>query len=403
MRKYLLALLAGVALSCAPLGAQWTPDNSKTNVENLKDLLAEREAAYENDEANAYLKLHFWSMRQLIQEYPPSESQAAGMITAFNNPTVGGGPFRYQRGERQLVIAYISSGGGKLSYVRYQLPSRWQPTNKYPVYVWARGGGANNYPADIIDAVYGPQVSGDLIEGCASAVYKDGFTLMPGCLGGRSYEGDQELDFIDGVEAVRSRFLTDENRYYMGGFSNGGKATYFLGSRTMDRFKWAALGMCAPAVRSNLTEEYAMPLKNTPVWMAVGANDSSWRPTTHDTRDILTAIGNPPEVYYEVPGLGHQWTWDFQLNMYEFMKAHTYTPVDPFSDDPAISYTVSPTQGKLQVEVESPFGTLVKIQESDDLESWTEVDDVLLKQNAPNKVVIEETAPTEVKFYRLAK
>ncbi len=330
----------GQLFTVSPLdGVTWSPpaweeDPGKSNFDNLIDLLETLEASVEEVEELWFLKMHFEGIRRLAQVYPPSDSQASDLIETFTDPQRGASLSAYINGKRELIFAYESDAGGVLSYVRYALPLRWNPNAMYPLYVWARGGGSRPYPADVAgsDGVYDDQIKDRVILGTPSGHFAHGLTIQPGALGGRGYTGDEEVDFLHGLDLFRSMFRTDPRRYYFGGFSNGGKAAYLIGARTVDRYHWAALGMCAPAIRQNLNADYAAPLAGTPIWIGVGQNDSLLQ-TARDLRDVLTDLDSPPEHYEEVANLGHMWTWEFQTSMYDFFNLREY--VAPGGPPPA--------------------------------------------------------------------
>jgi hypothetical protein len=328
-----LTLLTGTELHATPNPLQtvtwippiWQRDTGKVPLVNLLELLEglERQAAKQDE--LWFLELHFGSMRRLLETYPPSEAQVEPLIDIYSDINRGAGLLPYTSGNREFLLAYDSQAGGVLSYVRCTLPNQWNPLAHYPLYVWGRGGGSTPYPGDVISR-YNDQINGTTIPGTPSAVYKNGFTIIPGGLGGRTYTGQSGDDFIEGIDVFRSHFRTDWRRHYMGGFSNGGKATYLIAAQTQHRLHWAALGMGAPAMREDatLTAEYAAPLANVPVWIAVGANDASWLQPTRWLRDLLTQIGNPPEHYLEQPGIGHTWIWDWQSAIYTWMNTKQY-------------------------------------------------------------------------------
>lgn len=380
---------------------EWNADESKTPMENLIDLLTGLEEAASASNDHGYLESHYASMKLLLEAYPPSTVQTEGLINAFMNPVEGGGPFRYGRGERPLVLAYESSVEGVVSYVTYSLPSRWNAQVEYPVYVWARGGSSTPYPGDIY-TVFDKQINQPVNEpfpGLPSSVFKDGYTVMPGALGGRAYTGEQQVDFIDGLDLFLSHYKTDETRYYLGGFSGGGRAAYMIGAPTVHRYNWAALGMAAPAVTQNLNAEYAAPLVNTPVWIIVGANDSSWIGNTRNVRDVLIEIGNPPVYYHEEPGVGHNWTWDFQKGMYDFFKTQQYiAPTPPPADLKIIRDSES---GAFMLIIEALDSFQARLEVSEDMMDWQWQEDLDLAAN--DFYWGDYISPSEKRFYRLVR
>jgi predicted esterase len=411
----LLFSTAVLLFGAEPDSSSWTYDTQKSEVENLRDLVAVLEVDLGAD--YWYLEWHFQSLALLLETYPPSASQALEMIEALSDPEDGGGVGAYITGARQLLIAYQSSASGKVSYARYTLPGAYEnprlpADTQFPVYAWARGGGPDYYPEDILLYVYQGQIDGGAIAGTPSSAVRNGFTIMPGALGGRAYVGNEAADFFQALDELLQRFehKIDRSRLYLGGFSNGGKGAFLLSSQSVDKYHWAAIGLCAPAVRSqSMIDDYIGTLSEIPVWLAVGAEDGL-ASAARNLRDSFTALGNPPDVYYEVEGLAHEWTWDFQYDMFGFFQLQTYEFENPFEGPEAVRLTIGPTTlgGGVQLLIESPVGATVALWGSANLDDWTFVKEVSLEagQNEIDSLPLDgasSSSSADLRFFRLAE
>ncbi len=65
----------------------------------------------------------------------------------------------------------------------------------------------------------------------------------------------------------------------------------------MDTYHWAALGMCAPAIRgSQFVAERVHKIGGVPGWLGGGDEDHRWILPTRKLDSLLTSIGKSPEV-----------------------------------------------------------------------------------------------------------
>lgn len=301
----------------------WIPDTAKSDKDNLISLLSLLENNAGKYDELSFLESHFASVKMLVEEYSPPMTLIQDLIFAFSDFEGAGGIEEYLAGNRQLLLSYNSRNTNVISYAVYTLPKNWNPLLSYPLYCWGRGGWDTPYPGDIHNQLK-QQVKGGFIAGTPSGVYKDGYTIIPGGLGLKSYTGDCRADYLQGLDLFLENFNTDPRCFYMAGFSNGGKATLLISSETMDKYHWAAIGMCAPAANDYLDSERISKIQ-VPVWLGVGVNDRyGLLSTTRKVKELLTNAGNPPEVYLEVPELDHVWTWDFQKGMYSFLETKEF-------------------------------------------------------------------------------
>ena len=103
------------------------------------------------------------------------------------------------------------------------------------------------------------------------------------------------------LELVRKEFTIDEKRIYLLGHSMGGGGTWHLGTKYPD--VWAGLAPIAPAAFGQPTG--LDKLKNVPVIVVQGDNDTLVRP--EGTRRWVAKLKelNVPHEYLEIAGAGH--------------------------------------------------------------------------------------------------
>jgi poly(3-hydroxybutyrate) depolymerase len=110
-----------------------------------------------------------------------------------------------------------------------------------------------------------------------------------------------EKDVMNVLALVRKEFNIDDKRIYLIGHSMGGGGTWYLGTKYPD--VWAGLAPIAPAAFGQPTG--LDKLKNIPVIVVQGDNDTLVRP--EGTRRWVGKMKelNVPHEYLEIPGAGH--------------------------------------------------------------------------------------------------
>jgi hypothetical protein len=299
----------------------WTNDPKVTELGNLVDLLSFLETEAQKDINLWFLELQFSSVKMLVEAYPPASPMINEMIGAYSNYNDAGGMHKYINGSKQLLLAYEFTPN-VVSYVVCNLPEGWDPRISYPLYIWGTEGGTTPYPGGIHDK-FKEQIYGGLLPRAPSSRFKDGYTIVPGGLGQRSYTFDCARDFFKGMNRFIENFKTDKSKYYLGGFSNGGRATYYISTTdgALEKYKFAGLAMYAPNIDdAYLTPAYSSRISDVPVWVGAGENDDTYGAIAKKLNDHLTDEGYPPAVYDVVEGIGHTWTQDTQGDMCYFLQ-----------------------------------------------------------------------------------
>lgn len=279
--------------------APWTGDESRPALENLTSLLDHLVSETEKNENLWFLDLHFSSVKMLAKAYPPDESKINEMIAAYSNYDSEGSMEKYIHGAKQLIIAYEFKAG-IVSYVVANLPQGWDPRISYPLYVWGSEGALNvGYPQGIYN-LFDEQISGGLLWRAPSSRFKDGYSIVPGGLGQGSYSGDCAADFIMGIDTFVANFRTDRSRYYLGGFSNGGRATWYISTAegVMEKYNFSGLALFAPNVDAPfLTDAYSARVADVPIWLGYGDGDATYGNKAKNLNEHLLSVNHAPEVF----------------------------------------------------------------------------------------------------------
>ena len=106
------------------------------------------------------------------------------------------------------------------------------------------------------------------------------------------------------LDDVISRYSVDENRQYVGGFSMGGYATWYLITAYPERFA-AAVPCCGGS-----DPAYAKYIKDMPIWTFHSTDDATVKvEATREMVSALRALGSDVK-YTEFSNLGHN-VWDY--------------------------------------------------------------------------------------------
>ena len=172
-------------------------------------------------------------------------------------------PFATATGD--LRMAYRSTFDGKLVPYRVYLPTKYDPSRKYPLIVLLHGAGGDE---------------SDFLEGYAGQFPKlaeeHGYILASvsgrGPVTGYAKANGSEQDVIDVMDFVKNRYSVDPARIYLGGHSMGGGGTWRVGGVYADRF--AGLIPIAGTSTAVLAGLDTLVKRKLPVMMVCGEKDA---------------------------------------------------------------------------------------------------------------------------------
>jgi predicted peptidase len=115
-------------------------------------------------------------------------------------------------------------------------------------------------------------------------------------------ESNELKAVVELLDTIKSKYSTDENKYYAMGISMGGFGTWDLIMRHTEMFAGAVI-MCGGADVS-----YAEKLKDMPIYTAHGTSDTTTVPYNNSTKPMVDALikaGNENVIFKPVIGAGH--------------------------------------------------------------------------------------------------
>lgn len=221
--------------------------------------------------------------------------------------------------------------GSKLNY-RFYLPQNYDPTKKYPVVLAMHGAGfwgddnsnqlnacfnlgvslwhnREKYEAIIIVPQSANKVSwvtGDGNYPWYNDAEDDNYNI-------ESFETSQYLSAVSELlYDVCKNYSVDEKRQYVGGFSMGGYATWYLLMTYPERFA-AALPTCAGS-----DPQYAKYIKDIPIWTFHSTDDETV--AVESTQKMVEALKNLGGniKYTEFTDKGHN-VWDYAFQSAEVL------------------------------------------------------------------------------------
>lgn len=228
-------------------------------------------------------------------------------------------------------LVFTDSRGTNLNY-RFYLPESYDPTKKYPVVLAMHGAGLwgndndsqlnncfnfgvslwhNRDKYDCIIIVPQTQnrvswVTGDGIYPWYKDQKYDNYDI-------ESFEISQYLYAVtELLDSVCQNYSVDKNRQYIGGFSMGGYATWYLLMMYPERFA-AAVPTCAGS-----DPEYAKYIKDIPIWTFHSTDDETVDvEATRAMVSALKALGGNIK-YTEFTDFGHN-VWDYAFQSDEVL------------------------------------------------------------------------------------
>ena len=241
----------------------------------------------------------------------------------------------YLDGRRSMVLAYTSDFDGSLQYYLFSLPKDWDPEKAYPLFFELHGHG-NDHPMGSFSnrLASTPKVqdaAGYEAPKTYAEIERSGYWVHPFGRGNLGYEGVSQTDLLEAYAHVHSLFKIDPNRRYLYGYSMGGRGVYTFGARTPSR--WAAAQSIAPAFVKGY---YGIPLDHpvTANWALlpyriVTGEEDRFITSYHTLHEVLGEFGIEPEGR-SVPGLGHNYTHELQVEKIKWLKSHVRQRPDAF-------------------------------------------------------------------------
>lgn len=228
-------------------------------------------------------------------------------------------------------LVFTDSRGSKLNY-RFYLPDNYDANKKYPVVLAMHGaglwGGDNSkqlnacfnlavslwhnrekYEAIIVVPQTADKVSwvtGDGNYPWYNEAENDNYDI-------ESFEISRYLSAVSELlYDIAKNYSVDEKRQYVGGFSMGGYATWYLISTFPERFA-AALPVCAGS-----DPKYAEYIKEIPIWTFHSTDDATVKvEATQKMVEALEKLGGSIK-YTEFTDKGHN-VWDYAFQSSEVL------------------------------------------------------------------------------------
>ena len=247
-----------------------------------------------------------------------------------------------------IGMSFTASDNTQLPYRMY-LPSDYDGTKSYPVIVFLHGAGERG--TDNVSQM--KNMLSVFFNRDDKAIIEQSIIIVPQCPKDNQWvdtpwkDGNYSIDtvkesnelnaVVELLNTVKSKYATDEDRYYAMGISMGGFGTWDLIMRHKDMFA-AAVPVCGGA---DLSEAEA--LKNMPIYTAHGKWDNEV-PFDDSTKDMVEALkkAGSTRVIYKEYSAGHV-MWDNvakEANILEWLfgqkrginTGENGTPVVPMSN-----------------------------------------------------------------------
>jgi len=192
------------------------------------------------------------------------------------------------------------------------IPANYDPQRAYPLVMMLHGGGSNHRLA--LRRVFGKgNLPHEESDAEATRYFPDWpdveyIVATPLARGTMGYRGIAEKDVMDVLADVKGKFLIDEDRIYLTGYSMGGMGTILIGLSQPDI--WAAIAPVCSGNPTVLSSHLLQNALNLPVHLFQGEIDPVIPATgTRELRDSLKELGTVVE-YTEYPDVAHN-AWDY--------------------------------------------------------------------------------------------
>jgi len=170
-------------------------------------------------------------------------------------------------------------------------PAGFDPAKEYPVLLAMPPGGQDH---DVTDQLMRSLWSEE--------ARKRGWVVISPVAPGQLYFDGAERYIPELLDATASTYRPAGGRYFLAGISNGGLSAFRIILNTPARFR--AL-LVLPGFPYTDADKQKLPeLKDIPVAMFVGENDSGWREAAQETQRALAALGGRATLEL-APGEGH--------------------------------------------------------------------------------------------------
>ena len=237
------------------------------------------------------------------------------------------------KGEADMYMSYVSRQDRTVQFYVLSLPKNWDPEKEYPLFVELHGAGNENFMSDMASRLGVEEGALDLkgYTDRRSYIQKQGlgYWIMPSGRGNLGYRGPGEKDVWEAYDDVHELFEIDPDRRYLFGFSMGGGGTWSLGTRTPDR--WAAIMIMAGGMwRESEKTGLGRNISYLPVYVWCGEEDTLCARYFPAFKKEIERWGNTP-VLKTVPGLGHNYHPDIQVECAQWLPKHTRTRPAKFS------------------------------------------------------------------------
>lgn len=245
-------------------------------------------------------------------------------------------PWTQQRG--RVVLGYRSEIDGSLQPYGMEIPEKLDLSKPQPLYVWLHGRGDSTTDMHFIDQRINR--AGKIAASNALIVHP----LGRQCVG---YKHAGEVDVIDVIEQVASRYKIDRQRIVLIGFSMGGAGTWHVGAHFTDRFAAVCpgAGFAETKQYQNITPDkypsrweqtlwhvydvpsYVRNLFNTRVIAYSGEKDKQ----IQAARVMETAYQSEgQQLDHRIgPGMGHRYHPDTLAGILKDIEATLAEPADP--------------------------------------------------------------------------
>jgi predicted peptidase len=131
---------------------------------------------------------------------------------------------------------------------------------------------------------------------------KRGWVVISPVAPGQLYFDGAERYIPALLDATAKTYRPAGGKYYLAGISNGGLSAFRIILNTPERFR--SLLVLPGVPPTDADKQKLAELKDIPVAMFVGENDSGWRAGSEETQRILTGLGGHATLEL-APGEGH--------------------------------------------------------------------------------------------------
>jgi len=196
----------------------------------------------------------------------------------------------------QHPYSYITSTGVELRYLLY-IPEDYQPGDQWPLIVYLHGAGGVGENIELLTT------EGSLLDILQEEPSFKFIVLSPQLPTGRWGKYIDPVDEL--VTHITELLLIDANHLYLTGISLGGLGAWQYALAYPDRFAALAPVGGAASFSSTAVPENICDLKNLPVWIFHGEEDTLLKPEQNEA--VVSALeacgGNVKFTLY--PGVNH--------------------------------------------------------------------------------------------------